>query len=191
VDEHLSNDPRVTRTRAAVRVALVAILEEEGAGALTHQRVAERAGVSRATVYRHWPTAADLVIEALSQANEPLLHPGEGPFRTWLVGQLTAAAAELRQAVSTQTLVTLVGAAQHDPDVAELRDRILAATQAPLARAIGRAVEAGELAGAPDPSELLSMVLGPLVFRVIVQCQEADADYVQQIVDGSIAGWTR
>jgi len=40
--------------------AAAAILEEEGPTGVTHQRVAERAGVGRATAYRHWPQPVDL-----------------------------------------------------------------------------------------------------------------------------------
>ena len=59
------------RTRALVQDAVRDLFEREGAGALTHQRVAERAGVSRATVYRHWPQPVDLVVEALGVADQP------------------------------------------------------------------------------------------------------------------------
>ena len=50
-----AEDARIVRTRADVDRTALAILVEEGLEALTHARVAERAGYSKTTLYRHWP----------------------------------------------------------------------------------------------------------------------------------------
>jgi AcrR family transcriptional regulator len=105
-----SIDARVVRTRALVQEAVLDLFEREGAGALTHQRVAERAGVSRATVYRHWPHPIDLVVEALGLAEQPLLHPSEGqPLREWLRRELLRVAADFARPVVQQFVATIVG----------------------------------------------------------------------------------
>ena len=70
-------DPRVERTRAAIREALVSLVEEEGMAGLTHQRVAERAHLGRATIYRHLPTPEDLVHEAFDCMDASLPTPEE------------------------------------------------------------------------------------------------------------------
>ena len=61
------NDPRIERTRAAVLEAGVAILFEKGPEAVTHAAVATDAHVSRTTVYKHWPTRGELLVEVLDQ----------------------------------------------------------------------------------------------------------------------------
>jgi AcrR family transcriptional regulator len=105
-----SKDARVVRTRALVRDAVRDLFEREGAGALTHQRVAERAGVSRATVYRHWPQPVDLVFEALGVAEQPLLHSSEGqPLREWLRRELMRVAADFARPVVRQFIAAIVG----------------------------------------------------------------------------------
>ena len=60
-------DPRVERTRQLVLATAAAILEEQGWEAVTHVAVAERSGVGRSTLYRHWPDATALVIEVIAQ----------------------------------------------------------------------------------------------------------------------------
>src|SRR5437016_7314236 len=49
-------DPRVVKSRETILSAARTLLQESGPAAVTHQRVAARAGVGRATVYRHWRT---------------------------------------------------------------------------------------------------------------------------------------
>ena len=56
-------DPRLARTREAALGAATDLLTEFGMTALTHQNVAARAGLGRATVYRHWPTTVDLLLD--------------------------------------------------------------------------------------------------------------------------------
>lgn len=66
--------PTLTRTRAeqreATRLALIeatiACLTEEGYGALTTRRIAERAGVAQSTLMHHFATRETLLIEAVT-----------------------------------------------------------------------------------------------------------------------------
>jgi len=168
-------DPRAARTVAKVRGALVALLGTGGASSITHQRVAERAGVTRATVYRHWPTTEALVIEALSQVNEPLLHHGELPFEQWLDVQLHDAAVAMTEPIAAQTLATLLTGAIGDPSIRALLDELLARTQDALVQAAGD-IDLG------DPSELLATMLGPIVFRTIIQRLSVDEEFIARAV---------
>ena len=182
-------DPRIARTRRVVIDAVAAILAEEGAGAVTHQRVAERAGVGRATLYRHWPSAADLLYDALGAVEEPLLRRGVGPLAAWLGGELRRAAVEIGQPSALQFQAVLIGRAQLDPAAAELRDQLVARNAAILTAAVTRAVERGELTAEPDPLDLLAALLGPLIFRVVLEGRPASDDFVDAVIDCALAPW--
>jgi AcrR family transcriptional regulator len=52
-------------------VAARELLVGEGPGAVTHQRVAQEAGVGRATVYRHWPRPEQLLLDVMAGADLP------------------------------------------------------------------------------------------------------------------------
>jgi AcrR family transcriptional regulator len=162
------------------------LFEEEGAAGLTHQRVAHRAGVGRATVYRHWPTPVDLVSEALSTAEQPLLRFGEGPLRDWLRRELTRAAGELATPAALQFIATVVGTADQTPAVASLRDDLLRRTAVVLCRVLDRAVVNGELRARPDPDMLVAALLGPLIFRVTIQKVSVDEAYLERLLDAAL-----
>ena len=55
-------DPRIERTREALRDALMALIEEKGFDAISVQDIAERAGLNRATFYLHYRDKQDLLI---------------------------------------------------------------------------------------------------------------------------------
>lgn len=61
---------RSRRTRAALLDAARALLEEGGSAALTMTAVAERAGVTRRSVYLHFPSRTDLLVALFDRVNE-------------------------------------------------------------------------------------------------------------------------
>ena len=60
-----ATDPRVTRTRQHVLTQARALLTEHGPPALTYTALAARARVTRQTLYRHWPTLEDLLVDLI------------------------------------------------------------------------------------------------------------------------------
>jgi AcrR family transcriptional regulator len=183
------HDPRVRRTRDAAIRAAARLIEEEGIGAVTHQRVAERAGVGRATVYRHWPLPVDLVVDALSQLEQPLLRYGAGPLEAWLLAELRRAAGELIQPLAVHVTAAVVSTAHLNESAAALRDAIFGRTVAPLDRALGEAMARGELEEHPPADELLAEVLGPVLFRVVMQGVPAEDAFIERVVAGALAPW--
>jgi AcrR family transcriptional regulator len=184
------NDARIAaRTRAAVHEALRSLFAEEGPAALTHQRVAQRAEVGRATIYRHWPRPVDLVTEALSVVDQPVFRSREGSsLRAWLGGELARFAADLAQPAATQFLATVIGTADQIQSVADLRDDLLRRISAVLGSglAAGEAGATAETVRRFDPDELLARLLGPVIFRVSIQQATADRDFIDRLVDAAL-----
>src|ERR1700720_4295664 len=83
-----ATDPRAARRREAILAAAFDLLAREGPGAITHQRVAQQAGVGRATVYRHWAAPEDLLRDVLYTAELPFFATPALPLRSWLRAEL-------------------------------------------------------------------------------------------------------
>jgi AcrR family transcriptional regulator len=181
------NDARIAaRTRAAVHDAMRSLFAEEGPAALTHQRVAQRAEVGRATIYRHWPRQIDLVTETLAVVEQPALRSGEGPLRAWLGGELTRFAADLAEPVAKQFLATVIGSAGQVQAVADLRDDLLRRISAVLRSGLAQAEANGETVRRLDQDELLAQLLGTVIFRVTIQQADIDRDFVDRLVDAAL-----
>jgi len=60
-------DPRVAQTKQLVLAAAFAVISESGFAGATVERIAERSGVARSSIYRHWPSPLPtLHMEALA-----------------------------------------------------------------------------------------------------------------------------
>src|SRR5580658_3256851 len=88
--------PRVERTQARILAVARDLLLEVGPAGLTYSLLAERAGVTRQTLYRHWPARAGLLVDLVLTAPEagypePAPEPEPGPdpravASAWLAG---------------------------------------------------------------------------------------------------------
>ena len=60
--------PRSEKTKKAILTATYELLLENGFGTVTIEKIAERAGVSKANIYKWWPNKAAVVIDAFFDA---------------------------------------------------------------------------------------------------------------------------
>jgi AcrR family transcriptional regulator len=167
-------DPRVERTRAAIREALVAIAEEDGLPGLTHQRVAEKAGVGRATIYRHFPCTEDLVHEALDCMDHSLPTPEEETFESQLVALGRKFARDVNDPATCALLLGMMERAQRDPDSRERQQAMCAE----MMRQVG-AVAGDDVA---DVDLVVAQVLGSLLFKALVLGERIDDGLIESVV---------
>jgi AcrR family transcriptional regulator len=165
-------------------VAARQLLAGEGPGAVTHQRVAQEAGVGRATVYRHWPRSEQLVIDAMGGADLPLFKDPEAPVRAWLHRQLRQMADELAVPAVAAVALTLAQSAMWDPEIAHPHDESVRTIAERIHAAVRSAVASGELETDAGPSDLAAMLVGPIVYRTTMQRGAVSDALIDRLIDG-------
>jgi AcrR family transcriptional regulator len=184
-------DPRVARSRAAVLEATVALLGEVGHRGTTVEAVAERSGVAKTTIYRHWPTRAMLLFDAfhsLIDMDQPAL---SGDVRTDLVGLAKGLARKLRDPQWSGLMTTLTDAAQTDEELAELSATFTRSRREVARQVLERGVASGQLREGADTAEAASLVGGALFYyRMMLREPATDAD-VERLVDLVLDGLRR
>lgn len=181
-------DPRWARSRAATVRAAAALLEREGPSAVTHQRVANEAGVARATVYRHWPRIESLLLEVMAAAELPFFGDPSLPLRGWLRSRLRELADELALPEVQATTLTLMQGAVWDRDIAARRDLLVGAVTEHLATAFTLAHHAGELPHPPDAADAAARLVGPLLYRTALQAGTVSPAMIEVLVDQILGG---
>src|SRR6267154_1973952 len=163
-----ATDPRAARSREAILAAAFDLLAREGPGAITHQRVAQQAGVGRATVYRHWAAPEDLLRDVLFSAELPFFATPALPLRPWLHAELRQLADELALPAVASLAIALMEQTRSGGAGARPHRHITTITKR-LAAAFALAVDAGELDTAPDAALAAAQLIGPLVYRTTLQ----------------------
>jgi len=182
-----ATDPRAARSREAILAAAYDLLARDGPGAITHQRVAQQAGVGRATVYRHWAAPEDLLGDVLFSAELPFFATPALPLRPWLHAELRQLADELALPPVASLAIALMEQTRSGGAGASPHRHITAITER-LAAAFALAVDAGELDKAPDADLAAAHLIGPLVYRTTLQAAAVPDSLLAGIIDG-VAHW--
>ena len=205
----IGSDPRPARSRARLLDAAAALLRSGGPSAVTIDAVTRSANVARATLYRHFSSANDLLAAAFASLLQPApMPPAEGSLRDQLITVVVGWAesiAEVPTAIAAMTWLASGPDAgvysevrQTGSDaVGTLRSRIIQLYSVPF-DAIFDSPAAAEL-GEVDRSRAIALLIGPLVIGRLStlpdfdyrECALAAVDgflYVQRHQNAA-AGW--
>lgn len=186
-----SVDPRIERSRRVIRRAALTELAEAGYGGFSIESVAERAGVGKSTVYRHWGNKLTLIADALETLNEqpaPDAPDTDGGAPRQRVERLLGHLAEVMAGSSFSACVpALVEAAEHDATVRDFLHRYSARRRQALVDAIADGIASGHFPPDLDP-DLASLALsGAIFYRRLMTDEPLDPDLVPGLV-GSVLG---
>ncbi|MGO9283556.1 MAG: TetR/AcrR family transcriptional regulator [Mycobacterium sp.] len=171
-----AEDARIVRTRADVARTAFDVLVDEGSEALTHARVAERAGYSKTTLYKHWPARSDLAATALEALRDFQHREPTGDIRADLIGELTT----FRQAVLDLRLDRVLSAMAQWATLdtmRQIRTEINGEGQRPIRNILQQAFEGAELEAA------ISMLSGVVACPSLMFGTVPDDDVIEAAVD--------
>ncbi len=179
----MSTDPRVTRSKAKVIDCALELLAERGVAGTSVEAIVERSGVAKTTIYRHWPTRGEVILDAIDTCIEPPAAPDLGTVRAdlhALIGGLCEALSASRWAA---LMPSLIDAAERDPEFAEVHRRFAATRTAPVREILCRGINRGELPGDTDVDQMIDLLSGPVFYRRLVAGEPVDRTYGERLVD--------
>lgn len=182
--------PRDEEARRRILDAAIALLEEVGFRSATVEAIAERAGASKATVYRWWPNKASVLTEAFREAGAPeFAFPDTGSLREDIHDQLRKFTAFLMTRKG-RLLAALVAGAQEDEEIATaLRDLWIAPLRARSRKVLGRYRASGELTA--DVDLVQDLIYAPFYYQLLTGYKPLTAAYADAIADAVLAGVIR
>ncbi|MGN0064861.1 MAG: TetR/AcrR family transcriptional regulator [Nocardioides sp.] len=171
---------RSEQVREAVAHAVLDHLAE-GRITFTTVEIAERAGVSRATIYRWWPTHAALLAEALTEHARSIEVPDTGSWS----GDLRAFAhtvAKFAAAPIEVGLSRVMASGAHPDFNATVIDHYGPALTG-WAVMVDRAVQRGEASTRHSATTVMNVLLAPLFLAPLTTGRGADPGIVDALVD--------
>ncbi|MGW1558206.1 TetR/AcrR family transcriptional regulator [Streptomyces sp. NPDC002144] len=186
-----NEDPRALRSRAAALAAATELLVEGGPENVTHAGVAKRAGIGRATVYRHWPDQQTLVIDALAHSVRPLLTFDNSPVQAQLTARIQQQADWFDQPASASVIAAVVERAERDENARRIREDMFDRVGRHFTDALDAAARRGELRPGVQAhaGPLMARIAGSLFFRRSMLGERLGHDVVADEVDSALAPW--
>jgi AcrR family transcriptional regulator len=183
--------PRSERARKAVLEAAAELLLARGLSAVSMDAVAERAGVSKATIYRWWPTKETLALDALytewaaaqSQARDT------GSLRGDLLSLLRPWARLAGSGPYGRVVAALLTESQTDPVfAAEYRQRFVEPRREQGRAIFRRAIGRGEIPADTRVEVVLDLLYGGMYHRLLHGHAKLSDQFVRDVVDTVLDG---
>ena len=159
-------------------------LSDVGYGALTIESAARRAGVGKATIYRHWPDKIALIADAfklLQQQRDAELVTGTP--REKLERVLHHVANVVADSPFSSCLPALIEGAERDRAVRRFHHHFQAEARKPIIALIAHGVATGDFPSGIDPEIAAFALLGAIFFCRLMTNTPFDQERVPDLID--------
>lgn len=170
-------------SRRAILDAALQLCAEAGYKRLTIEAIAARAGVSKKTIYRWWPSKGAVVLDAVDAvATTVVSHRATGDLIADLQAQVTAVI-DLLVPSSSSAVVGLIAEALHDDELAQsLRERLIRPRIDEFKMRMHQAQLDGQFPADADLDVAVDLVYGPLYHRLVYHLGMPDPDQVHSLL---------
>ena len=159
------------------------LLQEHGYDRLSVDAVAMTARASKATIYRRWPTKAELVLAAFVEGTR---HVAVDPDTGTLRGDLLKLGEQICAHVSTHasTIRAVLVEISRSPELAAMmQEQFFDQRRALMAHVLARAVDRGEIEASAVTEEFWDVLPGYLIYRSVLTGREPTDSAVEDLVD--------
>jgi AcrR family transcriptional regulator len=179
------------KAHGAILEAAAGLLLEHGLDAVSMDAVAMRAGVSKATIYRWWPTKESLALDAMyTHWMAAVPAPADtGNLHGDLIELLTPWARLVSERPYARVITALLAEARVDPAfAAEYQRRVIEPRRTRAREIFARAAARGETRPDLDVEVALDLIYGPIYLRLLHDHAPVTDTFVRSVIDHALGG---
>lgn len=186
-DDGRTVDKRVKRSKAAVLAETYRQLSQSGLANVSIDEVSRVSGVSKTTIYRHWPSRSALLIDACSRLGGLREAPDTGSLRGDVHALVSALAEQLQTASWSSVVPSIIDAAERDADILAMQTAWHKGLMAPFDTVVERAKARGEMPSERSADDLAAAAVGPLFYRRWFSKEPINDRFVTAMVNAAVA----
>ncbi|WP_328887616.1 TetR/AcrR family transcriptional regulator [Streptomyces sp. NBC_00316] len=175
---------RSERSRRATLDAALALCTEKGYGRVTIEAIAGRAGVSKKTIYRWWPSKSAVLLEAFTEAlvdATPFVDTGDiaADIRTHVTGAVRL----LSTPPFGPAYAGILSEIHHDDALAEtVRTQLIEPRFGEAVARLRKAQEQGQIPPGANLPLAVEMLYGPVYYRHVLRKPPQDEATIAALV---------
>lgn len=175
--------PRDRKADESILAAARALLAESGFEAMSFEAIAQRAGVTRPTIYRRWPTKAHLANAIANSGGRSVADIAQAPgIRAQIRRLVEQLLAQYRRPEMRAANAGLIVSYQRAPELREeLHTPLESQARAELAEVIARAKREGTVRPSADADTLFDLAVGAILFRTLFSTLPVSPDMLDAI----------
>ena len=177
-------DGRIARTRSAVLRSATDLLVEGGPSAVTIDAIVAHSGVAKSTIYRHWESRDEVLVDAIETCAPTLDTPDPAlGFEHAVRAIVDQACAALNDPEWARMIPALLLLKAHQSDIAKLDERLGRHQDQTLEAIVAMGVVEGRLREGADIEEIGAQLVGPLVFAHLKGRPRVTKAFAQRVAD--------
>lgn len=181
---------RSARVREAVLRAALLELSDTGWDSMSVERIAERSGIHKTTIYRRWGSADRVALEALlERGSEGIPIPDTGDVRLDLIALGRSIAESISEPIGRSVSAAAIGASDSS-SIRAIADAFWSERFEQAGSIVTKAIDRDQLPAATPPDRIIEGVAAPVWFRVMVSRLPVTDLWLSEVVD-SIVGAAR
>jgi AcrR family transcriptional regulator len=171
--------------------SLFELVDEVGLKGVTIEAIAERAGVSKATIYRRWSSKEELIVDAVAGLVGGVVSPEGDTIREVLLHTITRLKTYMSQSTAGSVLPWMIGEVALGSDIGHRYvEAVIKPGREAMAGHILKAVEDGELRQDLDVEVAVDMLLGPMIVtKLLGTYRPPREDWTERFIDSLLDGW--
>lgn len=165
-----------------VMQATLAVLIESGSDGLKIERIAERSGIHKTTIYRRWGDVRGLVKAAIAAVDmEAIALADTGTLKGDIYGLARSFAEHFQKPAIIAINRLIAGSRDSDHQLTAWMDEYWQSRHTLYRKAIEAAINRGEISYPERFTMVIEMLVGPMLLRTIMTEQRLDSVFVDQL----------
>ncbi|MDT8718029.1 TetR/AcrR family transcriptional regulator [Clostridium sp. 19966] len=181
--------PRSEKTKSDILNSAYELLIENGFGAVTVEKIAERAKVSKATIYKWWPNKAAVVMDSyLDATNIKLPIPDTGSTIEDMFIQVDNFVKFLTTKKGN-VIAEIIAEGQYDSNLAAIYRKAYFTPRRNISKEIlERGILRGELEKDLDIEITIDLIWGPIFYRLLITGEEIGDIFIKKLINYAFEG---
>ena len=185
-------DGRIARTRAAVLRSATELLVEGGPSAVTIDAIVAHSGVAKSTIYRHWDSRDDVLVDVIETCAPTLVAPDPAlGFEHAVRAVVDQAYTALNDPEWARVIPALLLLKAHQSEIAEVEERIGKHQDQTFETIIAIGVDEGRFPTDASVEELAAQLIGPLVFAHLTGRPKVTKAFAHRVADNFLRAHPR
>lgn len=184
--------PRDETLDESIVQSLFELVDEAGLSGCTIDAIAERAGVSKASIYRRWSSKEDLMVDAVAGLVGGVEIPEGDGIREVLIHALGRLRSYMSKTTAGVILPWMIAEVARDSEIGRrYTEAVILPGREALAGHISDAIESGELRADLDVELAVDMLLGPLIVGKLLRSHRTPSPdgWAEELIDALLDGW--
>lgn len=180
----LKGRPRDSKREDAIAEAAITVIQDVGYERCTIEAIANKAGVSKATIYRRWKNKQEVIANAMARhafSQTPCIDTGN--LRDDLV-ELLLAKVKVLKGPDGAVIASVMSAAKMDPELAKAIPHSVRDGESEVHEVIlERAIKRGEISPNANLELLAEITPAIMTYRIFMSQQSVNRKFISTLVD--------